>query len=375
MKNALAFLRRSDSPDYGRRLSRLRWRRAILSDVVFDVSGDEPAREAFAGTEVCLIVTDETALPWPASRFPIPEPGRILVPVTAMAAGTTAHTLRELETIAPPRDSNGHSNPADTVHPPAICFRPSDFAAVPGETVTGLLERLLAGFDRRQHNSNFRALAFEDLSQRERPELTRHVLSRVRRMLDVGCGAGGSSAALRGRTKGLWVTGIEKDSEPAARARGSLDRVIEGNAPRILEDLAREGERFDAFLFADVLEHLEHPIESLKRARALASPASLLVASVPNAGHLSLVRDLLLGRFDPVPAGLADAGHLRWFTRTSLSAALEEAGWQVLSIESWPGAAASRKDEFLSALSCWPDLDRESLLTYQWIAVAAAEEG
>ncbi|HEY3124460.1 MAG TPA: hypothetical protein VGK70_10425, partial [Thermoanaerobaculia bacterium] len=86
-----------------------------MSDVVFDVSGDEPAREAFAGAEVCLIVTDETALPWSASRFPVPEPGRILVPVTTMAAGTTAHTLRELENIAPPRDSNGHSNPADTV--------------------------------------------------------------------------------------------------------------------------------------------------------------------------------------------------------------------------------------------------------------------
>jgi 2-polyprenyl-3-methyl-5-hydroxy-6-metoxy-1,4-benzoquinol methylase len=342
---------------------------------VFDVSGDESAREAFVGAEVCLVVMDETALPWSASRFPVPEPGRILVPVTAMAAGTTAHTLRELETIAPPRDGNGQSNPADTLRPPAICFRPSEFAAVPGETVTGLVERLLAGFDRRQLDSNFRVVAFEDLSQRERPELTRHVPSRVRRLLDVGCGAGGSSAALRSRVKGLWVTGIEKDPESAARARGSLDLVIEGDGPRILEGLAREGERFDAFLFADVLEHLEHPVESLSLARALAAPASILVASVPNAGHLSLVRDLLLGRFDPVPAGLADAGHLRWFTRTSLSAALEEAGWRILSIESWPGAPPSRRDEFLSALADWRDLDRESLLTYQWIAVATAEEG
>ena len=372
MKNALAFLRRSDSPDYGHRLSRLRWRQAILSDAVFDVSGDEFAREAFAGAEVCLVVTDETALPWSASRFPVPEPGRILVPVTAMAAGTAAHTLRELETIAPPRDGNGQSNPADTMRPPAVCFRPADFPAVVGETVAGMLERLLAGFNRRQHDPDFRAVAFEDVSQRERPELTRHVPSGIRRLLDVGCGAGGSSAALRCRAKGLWVTGIEKDSESAARARGNLDRVIEGDAPRILEDLVREGERFDAFLFGDVLERLEDPIEALSRARALAAPAATLVASVSNAGHLSLARDLVLGRFDPGPAGLTDAGLLRWFTKSSLAEALEEAGWRVVSIEPWAGAPAPQAGEFLERLSALPGLDRASLMTSRWIAVAVA---
>jgi len=320
------------------------------------------------------VVTEETALPWPASRFPVPEPERILVPLTVLAAGTAAHTLREIEAIAPPRESNALWSPADAAAPPAIGFRPTDFPPVAGETVGRLLQRLLAASDRRQHDPCFRAVVFEDASRSERPELTRHFPHGVRRLLDVGCGAGGSSAALRGLAKGLRVTGIEKDSESAACARGSLDRVIEGDAPLVLQDLVRLGEKFDAFLFADVLEHLENPIESLSLARALAAPAAILIASVPNAGHLSLVRDLVFGRFDPVPAGLADAGHLRWFTRRSLGSALEEAGWRVLSIESWPGAAAPGQDEFLSALSGWPRLDRESLLTYQWIAVAVNDD-
>src|SRR6202030_831433 len=59
LKNALAFLRGSDPPDYGRFLSRLRWRRGIPADAVLDLSGDVPAREAFAGAEVWLVVMDE----------------------------------------------------------------------------------------------------------------------------------------------------------------------------------------------------------------------------------------------------------------------------------------------------------------------------
>jgi glycosyltransferase involved in cell wall biosynthesis/SAM-dependent methyltransferase len=373
LKSALAFLARSDPPDYGRRLSRLRWRRGIPADAVLDVPGDEPAREAFAGAEVWLVVTEETALPGAMSSFPFPEPGRLLVPSTV--AGSAAHTLRELETcepgsVLPPQERIKPMDPADTMRPPAIGFRTADFPAAPGESVAGFLQRLLAGLDRRQRRPDFRAIRFEDASRGERPELTRHFPPGIRRLLDVSCGAGGSSAALRGRTKGLQVTGVEKDSESARLARGSLDRVIEGDAPGILEDLVREGEMFDAFLFADALERLEDPVGLLSRARTLAVPAATLVASVSNAGQLSLARDLVLGRFDPVPAGLTDAARLRWFTKASFAEALEEAGWRVVSIEPWAGTPAPLAAEFLERLSALPGLDRASLATSRWIAVA-----
>ena len=137
--------------------------------------------------------------------------------------------------------------------------------------------------------------------------------------------------------------------------------------------LGSEGERFDAFLFADVLEHLEDPAGALSLARALAHPGATLVASVPNVGHLSLARDLLLGRFDPVPAGLADAGHLRWFTRRSLAATVEEAGWRLSLIEAVPGAPAPEEEPFLAWARRWPSADPHALRTYQWIAVAVAD--
>jgi hypothetical protein len=171
------------------------------------------------------------------------------------------------------------------------------------------------------------------------------------------------------------VTGIEKDPDAAARAESRLGRVIRADASEALAALSKEGQLFDAFLFADILEHLEDPVEAMRLARTLASPGATLLASVPNAGHLSLVRDLLRGRFDPVPAGLADVGHVRWFTRGSLGDMLQEAGWRVVSIEAEKGGAAPDAAEFESRVSSWPGLDRESLEAYQWIAVGRADSG
>lgn len=371
--NALAFLRRTEPPDYGRSFSLLRWRRAIPADGTREVSAQEPAREAFVGADVWVLVRDESALPWPAPRFPVPEPGHVLIAAAVLPAPPTFHTLRELEASAAPPLECSIADASEAARSPAIAFRAADFPAAPGETVGGLLDRLTGASVQKQSDPTFRAFVFDDPSGRERKEITRHVPAGSRRLLDVGCGAGGSSAGLKGRAEGLEVCGIENDRAQAERARGRLDRVLVGDAARVLEGLAGEGRRFDAFLFADVLEHLDDPVRALSLARTLAVPGATLVASVPNVGHLSLARDLVEGRFDPVPAGLADAGHLRWFTKTSLGEALEEAGWQAISIESWPGAPASDFAGFLAALSDWPDLDRESLMTYQWIAIAVAE--
>jgi SAM-dependent methyltransferase len=209
-----------------------------------------------------------------------------------------------------------------------------------------------------------------DPSESERPELTRRIPSAARRILDVGCGAGAGIAAAKARNPAWDVTGIEKDPRLASLARSRCDRVLEGDLTRVLAALDRAGERFDALVFADVLEHVEDPIAALALGRRVAAPGARLVVSVPNVGHLSVVRDLVLGRFDPVPAGLTDAGHLRWFTRAFLAEALAESGWQAEAIESERGAPPFAVGEFLALAAAWPDADRESLSTYQWVATA-----
>jgi len=350
LTRGLAFLSGARPPGdaYGWRLARLRWTRAAKADRVEDWSPEDPAAGTLARAESWVFVPDSSALP------------------LGMPGAGPCHTLRELEA--------GTSGTAAVDGSPAAAveFRPSELPASGKETIKEYVSRLLATTP-----PVFRVVPsflVGDSSREARPEIVNRLPTGRARILDLGCGAGGLGLARTGRN--AWtLTGIEKDPSQAARARDSAayERVLEGDLAGILPRLTAEGARFDAFVFADVLEHLEDPVAALTGARALAAANATLLAVVPNVGHLSVARDLLLGRHDPVPAGLCDAGHLRWFTRSSLAEALEESGWTVSSIESAPGAPAPDAEPFMALASAWPDADRESLRTYQWIATARAE--
>jgi 2-polyprenyl-3-methyl-5-hydroxy-6-metoxy-1,4-benzoquinol methylase len=355
--------------DYGRRLGRLRWRRRFAGTRATRLDGGRPAAAIFGRGEDWIVVRDEIALPVPGGEIS-PLPGRVsLASARTPADAPVVHTLAEFERApfspVPPETPRGR-------RAPALFFSTADFPSDEGETVAAYVERLLSSSTPSSSPPEFAAVVFEE-SADERPDVARHVPAGTRRLLDVGFGSGAVALGLRRSRPGLSVTGIERRMSAAAAPAG-IDRVIAGDAAGALAALLREEERFDGFLFADVLEHLEDPIGALALAHDLALPDATLVASVPNVGHLSIVRDLVRGRFDPLPAGLADAGHLRWFTRASLEDALEEAGWKTIHLEGLPGAPAPDARDFVDrAVRAFPETDPVALTTYQWVAVARAD--
>lgn len=365
MTRGLAFLPDPGPSGYGARLARLRWSRAVAARIVADWSGGSPAREALAAADSWVLVRDASALP---AAAPIPEPAgaAVLLSKDVVAAEPAfVHTLRELETVTRLEpDADARRSPA------AAAFRADAVPAGPEETVDAFAQRIFRSAPAEASDAAFSVIRFEDPSDRERIELTRRLPDLALRILDVGCGAGGGIGSAKARHRGWHVTGIERDPRLALRARERCDRVLEGDLRNILPRLAAGGERFDVLVFADVLEHLEDPVEALRSGRLVAAAEAILVASVPNVGHLSIVRDLCAGRFDPVPAGLLDAGHLRWFTRGFLASVLEEAGWSVTAIDSERGAPAPVPETLLALAGTWPEGDADSLLTYQWVATA-----
>jgi SAM-dependent methyltransferase len=349
LRRGLAFLTDGRPQDYGARLARLRWTRALgLGEEAAPVrvrvvywAPDAPAAAALEGAESWIFVPDPESLPLPGP------------------AGTV-HTLRELE-----GDGAGGSAAV------AVAFNPADLRPSADETIKIYIRRLLDS-----NPALFRAVpsfSVGDPSTGERPEVVERLPLGDARILDIGCGAGGLGLAVSSRP-GWRLTGVEKDPLQAGRARalGGYERVFDGGLEEALPRLAAERARFDAIVFADVLEHVEDPVEALRAARALAEANGRLLAVVPNAGHLSVVRDLLLGRHDPVPAGLCDAGHLRWFTKAFLAETIEEAGWTIDRIEGLPGAPPPDPGPFLELAKAWPEADLESLGTYQWVATARA---
>jgi 2-polyprenyl-3-methyl-5-hydroxy-6-metoxy-1,4-benzoquinol methylase len=366
----LAFVGLTRPTDYGSRLSHLRWRQAAHADVVSEPRAEDPAEPILRSAGSWILVREPAALPRPGARVPEPPYKRVLLAEAGVPEPPSfVHTLRELEA------TRLHAAPdLPDRWTAALAFWTADYPPRAEESIQAFWERL-RGLDGLSHatDASFRVIRFEEPSRLERPELTRRLPDGPLRVLDVGCGAGGGIASGRSR-RGAWaVTGIERDPRLAAQARERCDRVVEGDLREVLPRLARDGERFDVLVFADVLEHLDDPVAPLHAARALAAPRARLLVSVPNVGHLSVVRDLLLGRFDPAPAGLLDSGHLRWFTRSFLAQVLEETGWRIDSIESERGAPSPDPEPLRRLAELWPDLDSESLATYQWIAQAHPE--
>jgi GT2 family glycosyltransferase len=134
-------------------------------------------------------------------------------------------------------------------------------------------------------------------------------------------------AALKFR-RGVHVTGIELDPEAAARARARLDDVRVGDAIGTMHALPDAS--FDAVVFADLLEHLAEPEAALAQARRLLAPGGVVVASLPNVRHWSVVKQLLAGEFRYEPAGILDRTHLRFFTRTSARRLFADHGFSVV---------------------------------------------
>jgi 2-polyprenyl-3-methyl-5-hydroxy-6-metoxy-1,4-benzoquinol methylase len=204
------------------------------------------------------------------------------------------------------------------------------------------------------------ASAREDLAAKIPPEAAE--------VLDVGCSRGATAPALRARGA-RRIVGIEPDPEDAAAAAVLYDRVIAARIEDVREDFRG---RFDAILFGDVLEHLADPSNALVRVRPWLSERGVLVASVPNAGHWSIVDDLIRGRFDYVPYSILSGTHLRLFTRSTLVDLLEASGYGVTEIDTvvLPPSpeGSSRRDRLARFPGASPDLD-----VAEFLAVAEAQ--
>ena len=148
------------------------------------------------------------------------------------------------------------------------------------------------------------------------------------RVLELGTGPGTVTRILH--SKGCQVTGVEMDSETLATCAPFCERTVQANLedPDWAAPLA--GEKFDAVICADVLEHLRNPRPLLQQLHCFLKPGGSVLMSLPNASHLTVVASLLGGRFPYQKNGLLDHTHLKFYGREDLEALLRECGllWQ-----------------------------------------------
>lgn len=151
------------------------------------------------------------------------------------------------------------------------------------------------------------------------------------KVLDVGTASG--MLARRCANRSLRFFGIEAVAEWAETAKPFYESLwvctLDGAPIEALRG-------YDAVVLGDVLEHMPSPGTALSRLVELQPSGSRFIISVPNIANLWVRLHLLMGRFDYADRGILDRTHLRFFTRKTLTALVNDAGLNIRTLQVTP---------------------------------------
>ena len=151
------------------------------------------------------------------------------------------------------------------------------------------------------------------------------------RVLDLGCGAGRFVAALR--DAGAEAVGVELAEAALERARrnapGADLRLVEPDGSLPLDHAS-----VDLVWCSEVLEHVADTAYLLLEVRRVLRPGGRLLVTVPYHGRVKGAL-IALARFDAHFDPLGQ--HLRFYTRSSLTATLQRSGFEAVRVRAWGG--------------------------------------
>lgn len=207
--------------------------------------------------------------------------------------------------------------------------------------------------------------SYADYHLNTRSEMLRLLPADIRTLLDVGGGAGNFARTFMAE-RGGRATLLEPNAQVAAAARARGLEVLVGDFQTAIVT-----DRYDCVALLDVLEHLADPLAALVKAHQVLRQAGVLLLSVPNVGHWSVVWDLLEGKFDYQPVGILCNTHLRFFTRHGLETLIADAGFRV---EHWVNVSSPPPELFAGFLGghatpgVTPDLESLSTESFHVLA-------
>lgn len=151
------------------------------------------------------------------------------------------------------------------------------------------------------------------------------------KVLELGTGPGAITKQLH--AKGCRVTGLEIDETAIPLVEPFCDRVIQADLNDPDWTALLEGERFEAIVMTDVLEHLYDPWRTLELTKTLLAEGGAIIVSLPHVGHSAVMASLLRGRFDYQPWGLLDKTHIRFFGIGNVQDLFDNAGLKIVDAD------------------------------------------
>lgn len=146
-------------------------------------------------------------------------------------------------------------------------------------------------------------------------------------VLDIGCGNGSLGRLLKNTRKDIVIDGIEPDLYAAELARPVYRSMYRGAAQDRLEDIGRSD--YDYIILADVLEHMQDPLDFLVLLAGKISEKTKILISIPNIVFGAVRLALMNGKFDYVDSGLIERTHLRFFTEATVVEMMKKSGLNI----------------------------------------------
>lgn len=151
----------------------------------------------------------------------------------------------------------------------------------------------------------------------------------ARRVLDLGAGNGALCGLLA--RHGFDVVGVEFDARGVdiARAAHPAIRFYRMGVQDDPSALTSEQQPFDAVVSTEVIEHLYSPHLLPGFARALLLPEGHLIVTTPYHGYLKNLALSLFDKWDHHHTALWHGGHIKFWSRATLTTLLHDNGFQL----------------------------------------------
>lgn len=145
-----------------------------------------------------------------------------------------------------------------------------------------------------------------------------------KRLFELGCGNG--SVANNLSQFGWDITAVDPSEEGIKQAQESYPnlKIREGSA---YDDLAGQYGQFPVVLSLEVIEHVYAPRDYAKTIFELLIPGGVAIISTPYHGYLKNLAMAITGKMDSHFTALWDNGHIKFWSISTLTELLCEAGF------------------------------------------------
>ena len=199
-----------------------------------------------------------------------------------------------------------------------------------------------------------------ELADLQKPQLT---------IMDIGCACGGTLMKAREMNPNAQLYGIELSSGAAAVAE-HFGQVFQADMLTI--DKPELLGKFDYIFMGDVLEHIVDTDGALAKVYSWLKKGGQLIVSVPNIANISIITNMLMGKWHYEDSGILDRTHMRFFTYKEMVENLARHNFTVKSSAYSHLNFESPAPELREALLNLPfiKVDPQDLDAFQWVFVA-----